>query len=76
MPVRLMASRSPAVEPVDKGWLTEKKIKVRDAVETILERVIGVDGELGGDNQQPRSILNFLLQKVGYRPACVIVTEP
>ena len=59
------------VEPIDEGWLAEKKIEVLDLVEAVLERVVSVDREVGGDDREPRSSLNFSLQEVSQPfPAC------
>ena len=38
------------VEPVDEGRLAEKEVEVVDAFQDLLERVVGVNREVGGDN--------------------------
>ena len=45
--------RLAGIKPVDERWLTEKETKMIDAVEAVLERVVGVDSEVGGNNRQP-----------------------
>jgi hypothetical protein len=49
---------------------------VVDAVEAVLERVIGVDGELGGDHRQPRAVANFPFEEICDDPARVIIADP
>ena len=63
------------IESVDEGRLTEQEIKVVDAVEALLERVVGVNGEVGGDNRQPRTVLNFSFEEISYSPACMIIAK-
>ena len=46
-----------------------------DAGEAVLERVVGVDGEIGGDNRQPRAIPNSPFEEISYGPARLIIAK-
>ena len=46
-----------------------------DAVEAVLECIVGVDGEVGGDNRQTRTISNFPFEEISYGPARMIISK-
>ena len=46
-----------------------------DLIEVLLQCFVGVDREVGGDNREPRAVLNLRLQEVGDGPASVIILD-
>jgi hypothetical protein len=48
--------------------MAESKI-VKAPVEAILERVVGIDGEVGGDHRQPRAVPNSSFEEIRYGSA-------
>ena len=66
--------RLAGVEPVDEGGLAEQEIEVVDAVEAVLQCVVGVDGEVGGDDREPRAVANDTSEEISNDAARVIVT--
>lgn len=63
------------VESVNKGRLAEQEIKVADTVQGFLERVIGVNSEIGGNDRQMRVVLDFRAQEISHGAARVIITD-
>ena len=50
---------------VNKTGLTEQKSEFFDACQFIFEFVKGVNGEIGGNNGESRTVLDFISQKIG-----------
>ena len=63
------------VETVDEGRLAEEKIEMFDALECLLERVVGVDGEVGRYDGELGATLGFRPQEVGDRSPGVVVAQ-
>jgi len=45
-----------------------------NAVEAVFQLVVGIDGEVGGDHRQPRTVANFSSEEIRDAAAPVIVT--
>lgn len=63
------------VETVDEGRLAEEKIEMSNPLERLLERVVGVNGEVGRYDGEPGATLGLRPQEVGDRSPGVVVAQ-
>ena len=52
------------IERGDETRLAEQEIQMLDLVEMLPQRVVGVDGEIGGDDREPRAGVNLGFEKI------------
>ena len=63
------------VETVDEGRLAEEKIEMSNPLERLLERVVGVDGEVGRYDRELGATLGLCPQEVRDRSSGVVVAQ-
>lgn len=63
------------VEGGDESGFAEKEVQMVNPVEMFTKRVVGVNGEISGNNREPRTRVDLGLKEISDNPAFVVVPD-